>query len=58
MVVTVAAVRSGAMVLEGGREGGGIGDGDGGRAADTIKGDACVARYVGQIVLSKICNGL
>ena len=62
MVVAVAAVRCGAVVLEGGREGSGNGNGDGGQAIDTIKGDACaqacVARYEGQIVLSKTCNGL
>ena len=62
VVVATAAVRCGAVVLEGGREGGGNGNGDGGQAIDTIKGDACtqacVARYEGQVVLSKTCNGL
>ena len=54
----MAAIRCGAVVLEGGREGSGNGNGDGGQAEDTIEGDACMARYEGQIVLSKICNGL
>ena len=58
VVAAVAAVRCGTMVLEGGREGSGNGNGNGGQAADTIEGNACVARYEGQIVLSKICNWL